>query len=388
MPAKLAHRAPGSPCMAATEETYAGTQLEMPHHANVVVVDISSAIIVSRRVRGFAKSSTRVNRASCREASSSRSPRFCAAVTSRRRASDSVQLADSTRPRRIHQVASAGSTPITYIQRHAEGPRALMKNHTPDAQKNPMPSPHCISPAPLPRCSAGHISATIDVPVPHSAPSARPTMKRRATNDRQELLKGETGCEDQGVRLVSIEQPAEIGDGQCVPLSPVEHAIPGHSRSIDFLREPRVGQGSLQFAAQYPPLYEIQALFVVVACDDEQILFGLVKTIQPIQLGDERVFIFLNPGCVFSSYVPDSVHMPCGVTDQKVFSAGTQDDIDHLRPRSMSRRFDEHHARSKRQILLIVDDVVAACRFRCELDFRHLRVLQQRLDLVAGQDRL
>src|SRR5712691_7828191 len=189
MPARLAHRAPGSPWMAATEETYAGTQLEMPHHANVVVVDIKNAIIVSRRVRGFAKRSTRVNRASCRETSSRCSPRFCAAVTSRLRRSDSVHLSDSTRPRRIHHVASAGSTPMTYIQRHAEGPRALMKNHTPDAEKNPMPSPHCISPAPLPRCSAGHISDTIEVPVPHSAPSARPTMKRKATNDGQSHAK-------------------------------------------------------------------------------------------------------------------------------------------------------------------------------------------------------
>src|SRR5436309_9938310 len=185
MPARLAHRASESPSVEATEETYAGTQLEMPHQANVVVVDIKRAMIVSRRVRGFAKRSTRVKRASCRDASSRCSPRFCAAVTARLRRSDSIHLSDSTRPRRIHQVASAGSTPMTYIQRHAEGPMALMKNHTPDAQKNPMPSPHCISPAPLPRCSAGHISATIDVPVPHSAPSARPTTKRKTTNEGQ-----------------------------------------------------------------------------------------------------------------------------------------------------------------------------------------------------------
>jgi len=78
---------------------------------------------------------------------------------------------------------------MTYIQRHAEGPMALMKNHMPDAQKNPMPRPHCIRPAPLPRCSAGHISATMDVPVPHSAPRARPTIKRKATNDGQSHAK-------------------------------------------------------------------------------------------------------------------------------------------------------------------------------------------------------
>src|SRR5216117_1920178 len=185
MPAKLAHRAPGSPSMEATEETYAGTQLEMPHHPNVVVVDISSAMMVSRRVRGFTNRSTSVNRASCREASSRCSPRFCAAVTSRRLRSDSVHLSDSIRPRRIHHVASAGSTPITYIQRHAEGPRALMKNQPPEAQKNPIPNPHCIKPASLPRCSAGHISATIDAPVPYSAPSARPTTKRKTTNEGQ-----------------------------------------------------------------------------------------------------------------------------------------------------------------------------------------------------------
>src|SRR5437899_6456050 len=78
MPARLAHRAPGSPSIEASEETYAGTQLEMPHHPNVVVVDISSAMMVSRRVPGFANRSTSVNRASCREASSRCSPRFCA----------------------------------------------------------------------------------------------------------------------------------------------------------------------------------------------------------------------------------------------------------------------------------------------------------------------
>ena len=74
---------------------------------------------------------------------------------------------------------------MTYIQRHADGPRPPTKNQMAEATKNPIPSPHCISPAPLPRCLSGHISATIEVPVPHSEPSARPTMKRRTRNEGQ-----------------------------------------------------------------------------------------------------------------------------------------------------------------------------------------------------------
>jgi hypothetical protein len=35
----------------------------------------------------------------------------------------------------------------------------------------------------LPRVPSGHISAIIDVPVPHSEPSASPTMKRSTTNE-------------------------------------------------------------------------------------------------------------------------------------------------------------------------------------------------------------
>ena len=49
--------------------------------------------------------------------------------------------------------------------------------------------------------------------------------------DRQELLKGEPDREYQCVRLVSIEQPAEIGHDQRFPLPPVKHPVPEPSRS-------------------------------------------------------------------------------------------------------------------------------------------------------------
>ena len=82
-----------------------------------------------------------------------------------------------------HQVAAAGRMPMTYIHRQADGPSGLTKSQTRDAIKKPMPRPHCISPAPLPRCLGGHISATMAAPVAHSDPRARPTMKRRAMKD-------------------------------------------------------------------------------------------------------------------------------------------------------------------------------------------------------------
>src|SRR5215475_10514454 len=88
--------------------------------------------------------------------------------------------------------------------------------------------------------------------------------------------------------------------------------------------------GSLEFISQYAALDEVPTLFVIVTRDDEQILFRPVKTIKPIQLSHERVFIFLNPGCVFTFYVSDSIHMPCGIPDQKVFLTGGQYHIDHL----------------------------------------------------------
>jgi hypothetical protein len=44
-----------------------------------------------------------------------------------------------------------------------------------EAMKNPMPSPHCIIPAPLPRERSGHSSAIMEVPVDHSEPIAMPT---------------------------------------------------------------------------------------------------------------------------------------------------------------------------------------------------------------------
>ena len=51
--------------------------------------------------------------------------------------------------------------------------------------KKPMPSPHCIRPAPLPRAFCGHSSAIIDVPVAHSEPMAMPTKKRNSAKEIQ-----------------------------------------------------------------------------------------------------------------------------------------------------------------------------------------------------------
>jgi hypothetical protein len=58
-----------------------------------------------------------------------------------------------------------------------------------EARKNPTPRPHCISPTPRPRALSGHSSATIDAPVTHSEPIARPTRKRNTANDAQSHAK-------------------------------------------------------------------------------------------------------------------------------------------------------------------------------------------------------
>src|SRR5439155_364552 len=145
---------------------------------------------------------------------------------------------------------------------------------------------------------------------------------------------------------------------------------------------------SLQFISQHTAFDEVHALFVIMARDDEEVLFGRVETIEPGQFRHDRFFVFLNPGRVLSLYVTHPVHVPRGVASEQVFTAGGEHDINHLRPRSMSGRFDEHDAGAEGQIPVVVDDVVAAGHFRCELDFRHLGARQQRLHLVAGEDRL
>ena len=61
----------------------------------------------------------------------------------------------------------------------------MTNSHTSEAMKKPMPSPHCISPAPLPRARSGQSSATIEEPVAHSDPTATPTRKRRIANEGQ-----------------------------------------------------------------------------------------------------------------------------------------------------------------------------------------------------------
>src|SRR5947208_17028204 len=47
MPARLAHRAPRSPSTDATEEPYAATHLELPHHPTVPALDVSTAIMTA-----------------------------------------------------------------------------------------------------------------------------------------------------------------------------------------------------------------------------------------------------------------------------------------------------------------------------------------------------
>src|SRR5262245_46360271 len=170
IPARLAHRAAGNPSFAASEATYGGTQLEIPHQASVVVVDIKNAAIVYLRILGSRRTSLKVKRVK---------------RPSRRCRFDSTHCSGSAMWRRIHHVRSAGRIPMMYIQRHADGPRPPTKSQMAEAMKNPIPSPHCMSPAPLPRCLAGHISAIIAVPVPHSDPRARPTTKRKARKELQ-----------------------------------------------------------------------------------------------------------------------------------------------------------------------------------------------------------
>src|SRR5207249_1326342 len=63
-----------------------------------------------------------------------------------------------------------------------------------------------------------------------------------------------------------------------------------------FLQRAAYSARSLQFVAQDALFDQIHTLFVIVTGDDEQILFRLVQTIQPTQLSDQCVFVFLNPG--------------------------------------------------------------------------------------------
>ena len=60
-----------------------------------------------------------------------------------------------------------------------------MNSQTSEAMKKPMPRPHCMRPAPLPRARSGQSSAIIELPVAHSDPTAMPTMKRSAAKDHQ-----------------------------------------------------------------------------------------------------------------------------------------------------------------------------------------------------------
>ena len=87
-------------------------------------------------------------------------------------------------PRRHRKtVTSAGRTPSTNIKRHASVPTGERKCQAREAMKNPIPRPLCMIPAAFDRVLSGHVSATRDVPVPHSEPSARPVTNRKIAKD-------------------------------------------------------------------------------------------------------------------------------------------------------------------------------------------------------------
>src|SRR5450631_2971348 len=93
-------------------------------------------------------------------------------------------------PQNANVVASdMKNAKITRLRIQASGPSGLMNSQASDARKNPMPSPHCIRPTPLPRFLSGQSSATIDVPVTHSEPMATPTRKRITAKEVQSQAK-------------------------------------------------------------------------------------------------------------------------------------------------------------------------------------------------------
>ena len=81
-----------------------------------------------------------------------------------------------------------------------------------------MAQPACISPMALPRCSAGHVSATSTEPADHSPPSPMPTSARHSTScgdagrggrERGEDRVGEDGPDQRPRAAEAVRQNAE-----------------------------------------------------------------------------------------------------------------------------------------------------------------------------------
>ena len=169
-----------------------GTQVEMPHHAKVVVSDIRNRMMVRLRVSGSANRSAKVKRVRCCSSSASDAPLFFRAWAALRFSLVSTHGFDSSTPVRSQKANSAGMMPMKNMMRQAFGPWLPTNSQTKEARKKPMPSPHCISPAPRPRAWFGQASAVMEAPVAHSEPMAMPTSRRSSANDSQFQAKAES----------------------------------------------------------------------------------------------------------------------------------------------------------------------------------------------------
>ena len=88
----------------------------------------------------------------------------------------SRHTAGSSTPRRITNAASAGNAPIRNKTRQPN--RSRTSAEIAAANSAPIAHPDCINPMALPRCSAGHVSATSTDPHDHSPPIPKPTNTR------------------------------------------------------------------------------------------------------------------------------------------------------------------------------------------------------------------
>ena len=278
----------------------------MPQNAKVEPSEIRKASITRRLICGSANRSATVKRASACSFSVSVAPLFSRAVAALRCSLTRSQRSDSGIDRRIQSVRRAGNTPSRNITRHAFGPIGKMKNQATDARKNPTPKPRLHQadalaailvgpqlgddrgaghpfradgdadqeaqdrerqPVPGEGADAGHDrvgqdreqhgALAADVVGDHAAdqPADAPAEQRerdhRAGVDRdlrilrriEQLVERHADRDHQRVGLVAVEQPAEIGGDQRVPLALVERAVPGLRTSGD------VGHGIPPFVA-------------------------------------------------------------------------------------------------------------------------------------------
>ena len=169
-----------------------GTQVEMPHHATVVVSDIRKATTVRVRISGSTNRSAKVKRVRCSSSSARDAPLFFRAYAALRFSLLCSHGFDSSTPVRSQKANKAGMMPIRNMMRQAPGPWLPTNSQTKEARKKPMPSPHCINPAPRPRAWFGQASAVIEAPFAHSEPMAMPTSRRSSANDSQFQAKAES----------------------------------------------------------------------------------------------------------------------------------------------------------------------------------------------------